>query len=104
MSCLQKGEDVYIRYPAAFKMQWTSGAARMSSTVDIKIRFLMPCEKNTSFRPDPLLPKIVLLQASLFPQAPYASLPQVFPTTRPSQIWQKTIIIFAIINIKTPTI
>lgn len=35
----------------------------MSSTFDIRIWFLMPGEKSTSFRTDPLLPKIGPLHA-----------------------------------------
>lgn len=76
----------------------------MSSTVAIKIRVLTLCEKNASFRPDLLLPKIVLLQAFLFPQTPYTALLSVLPATSPPQIWQKPAIIFAIVNINTPMI
>lgn len=76
----------------------------MSSTVKIKIRFLMPCEKKTSFRPDPLLPKIVLSRVFLFPQArgafSHAYPAYHMPIAEPG----KPLIILAIVNIKTPTI
>jgi hypothetical protein len=76
----------------------------MSSTSKIRIWFLMLCEKNTSFRLNPLLPKIAPSQAFLFPQARVAALIDVLSTTSPSRISQNLVIMFAIVSIKTPTI
>jgi hypothetical protein len=76
----------------------------MSLPMEIKIWFLIPREKNASFRPELLLPKIVPSQAFLSPQTPDASPVHVLPITSPSQIRQKLLIIFAIVNIKTPKI
>ena len=60
----------------------------------------MPCEKNTPFRPDPLLPKIVPSRVFLFPQTPgafsYAYPAYHMPISEPG----KPLIILAIVNIK----